>query len=395
MKNIKDKLEKSIEDIMYYDQSNAVESVEQTVFESILKHERDEFVSLQPENKGNGYYTRLAKSVNQYFRLQVPRDRLGLFKPVFLEAIKAQDAQMQDMAFKLYVKGLTTQDISEIFDEVYGKKLSPSSISSITKDFEKSRDGWLQKPLQEHYYCLYIDALYIPIRRDYVSKEAFYIILGLNQDLKREVLGVFNIPSESASGWNDTFIDLKKRGLKQALLVISDGLPGIKEVIHHHFPKAHVQQCLVHKIRDLLLHARSKDKSQISLDFKQTFILENPTISFKDIDQKLTDFLNKWGPIYPSFRKKLLSQDIHYYTAYLNFPHSIHRMIYTTNWIERLNKSIKRTTKIRNAFPSPNSALTLISAALMDIESSTYNFPVTAFLPAQPFFENLLAELIF
>lgn len=179
---------------------------------------------------------------------------------------------MLDLAFRLYTKGLTTQDIGQIFQDTYGKSISKSRISMITKEFEKDRDAWLNRSLESHYYFIYIDALFLPVRRADVSQEAYYVVLGLNRELKREILGVYNIPTESASGWNSVLTDLKHRGLQQVLMVISDGLTGLRSVIEHHFPKAKIQRCLVHKIRHLLFKIRSKDKAQFVVDFNRIFL---------------------------------------------------------------------------------------------------------------------------
>jgi transposase-like protein len=376
---------------VYYDQEKSIETVIKTVFETILNLEREEYLATEnnENNKGNGYYSRMARSINQYFQLKIPRDRLSLFKPVFLETIKQQDSQMQDLAFKLYTKGLTTRDIGEVFEDIYGKSLSPTSISNITKEFQEQREAWLQKPINDTYYFIYIDALYIPIRRDTVTKEAFYTVLGLRKDLRREVLGVYNIPTETLDGWHEVFCDLKNRGLKQTLLVIADGIKNLESVIKRELPEATLQKCLVHKIRNILLRARTKDKYPLSEDFKEVFELGNPDFTMEMGIKRLKLFIKKWGKIYPGLSAKFEPKNYENYFAYLNFPYPIHRMIYTTNWIERLNKSIRRTTDVRNSFPNPDSALNLICAYLMDYEKRVYSYPVTSFLPVKDTLDSM------
>ena len=205
-------------------------------------------------------------------------------------------------------------------------------------------------------------------------------------------MGVYNIPTESASGWDMALEDLQKRGLNDVLMIIADGLCGLKEVVKNRFPKAKMQTCLVHKIRSVLLRARSKDKAILTDDFHHVFELENPTYTEEEGKHRLTAFIQKWKRIYPTIQNKFNEVDSSHYFAYLRFPHQIHRMIYTTNWIKRLNKKIKRTTKIRNAFPTPNSALSLICATLMDFEASVYSYPVTAFKSVQPSLDGLFEK---
>lgn len=393
MNNIKETLEKSIEDILFYDPKNSIESVVKTVFETILKLERKEFLNTTDKpNKGNGYYERLARSINQYFTLKVPRDRLGLFKPIFLDAIRQQESQMQDLAFQMYVKGLTTRDIQNIFKDIFNKDMSPTSVSNITKEFQSVREVWLNKPVESEYLFVYIDALYTSIRRDSVTKEAIYIVIGLRTDLKREILGVYNIPTESAEGWKEVFKDLKNRGLKKILMIVADGLSNLKSAVNEELPGTKLQRCIVHKIRNILLKARSKDKQELADDFHDVFVLEDQNYTYEKGVKNLTKFIQKWQKIYPSIPQKFQKEDVENYFAYLNYPHHIHRMIYTTNWIERLNKGIRRTESIRNSFPNPDSAMNLICAYLMDFEKRVYKYPVSSFCKVKDTLESMLFD---
>jgi len=372
---------KVVNDMLHYDSNTAIEKIIQTVFETIMNLERDEFLqnNKNQSNKGNGYYERLVRAVNNYIKLKVPRDRLALFKPVFLEAIQKYDAQMQDLAFKMYTYGLTTRDTSRILGDVFGKEISASSISNITKEFEPIRKSWLNRPLEEEYFYIYVDAIWIATRRDTVQKEAYYVVIGLKKDFKRDIMGVYNIPTESASGWELVINDLKKRGLKKTLMVIADGITGLEGVIQRNLPGARLQKCLVHKNKSVMNMVRSSDKSKISKEFFEVFKLEDQNFKRKEGETKLKLFIQKWAVKYPSIRNKFKKEHYDCYFAYLNYPPKIHRMIYTTNWVERLNKTIRKTEKVRNSFPNPDSALNLICAMLMEFEKNVYNYPVTSF----------------
>jgi transposase-like protein len=388
-------LTKVVKDFLYYGKENAVEKIVQTVFETILYYEREDFLKTSKEkNKANGYYQRVAKSINKYFKLKVPRDRLSLFKPVFLEAIKSQESQMQDLAFSMYTKGLTTRDIQDIFKNIYQKKLSPSSVSNITKDFEQERKAWLNKEIENDYYFIYIDAIQSSVRRgNTVEKEAFYVVIGLRTDLKRDILGVYNIPQESLEGWREVIKDLKRRKLRKPLMVIADGIQYLEEVIKEELPGTKLQKCLFHKKKNILLKIRSSDKTEIVKDFNKVFVLEEKDYTIEKGKENLNWFLNKWKKSYPSIVQKFKEKEIEYYFTYLEFPHQIHRMIYTTNWIERLNKKIRRTEKIRNSFPNPESALNLICAILIEFEKKVYSYPVTSFKKVEDKLYSMLSLL--
>ncbi len=292
----------------------------------------------------------------------------------------------------LYTKGLTTYDIKHVFGEIYDKKISTSSISNITKEFTVQRKAWQNRPLEKEYYFIYIDALWIPVRRDTVKKEAFYIVIGLRKDLKRDILGVFNIPVESSEGWRDVLVDIKKRGVEKCLMFIADGLSGLKNVVNQEYPASKFQRCLVHKIRNLLVKLRTEDKKQLADDFRNVFQLENSKYTIDEGKNNLNKFLNKWSKKYPHIVRQFDEFELDNYFAYLKFPESIQRMIYTTNWIERLNKGVRRTQKVRNSFPNPESALNLIGAYLMDFEKRVYKYPVTSFIRVQDKLNYMLTK---
>jgi transposase-like protein len=353
----------------------------QTVLNTLMKSERAGFLSnSKDDNKANGYYPRMAQVLTDYFKIQVPRDRLGSFRPIFLDMINDEKRKLDELAFKLYTAGLSTRDISRIIQDTFGGKYSSSQISVITKRFEADKQKWMKKKLEKRYYILYIDALHISVRReDHVEKEAFYIVMGLKEDFTREILGVYNTPTESSAAWREHFQDIKDRGLEEVQLIIADELPGIENVTQEMFKGVRHQSCVVHKKRNIIKDIRPSDKPQIQLDLKEVFKVGNPWYSKKEAKTKVIWFLEKWKK-YPSLKRKLKKEKLDFYFAYLDFPYQIQSMIYTTNWIERLNKSIRKTTKNRNSMPSPESAITLVIATIIEKEKIRYlKYPINKF----------------
>lgn len=176
-------------------------------------------------------------------------------------------------------------------------------------------------------------------------------------------------------------------------MVIVDGLCGLSDVVKQQLLNTLFQRCLVHKIRNLLLKVQAKDKRALVDDFHEIFELEQSQYNLDNAMTRLDIFIEYWESKYPLIKKAFKDQDIENYFAYLNFPSTIHRMIYTTNWIERLNKEIRRTTKIRNSFPNPDSAMNLICACLMNFEQKTYKYPVTAFCKVKDVLDAKLDRL--
>ncbi len=386
-------LEKSIEDNLFYGKENAIEEIMKIVFETIMKLERSEFLkNSEVKNKANGFYSRVARSITDHFRLRIPRDRLGLFTPVFMESLKEFDEQMQDLALKMYVKGLSTRDISGILKDVFGKKYSASAISQLTKGFEEERVRWQSRKLDEEYYFIFVDALGINIRRDTVENEAFYIVLGLKKDLTREILGVYNFPTEREAGWLDVCNDIKSRGVKNVGMFIGDGFKGIQNAILKEFPNTKFQRCIVHKYRNAIKHIRVSDEKEFHEDFYNVFRRGEKDYTPKKAEENLHIFIEKWKKNYSSITQQFFKRDLSHYFEYLNMPYQVQKMVYTTNWIERLNKEIRRTTRVRNSFPNDASAMNLICMFLIDKEGKSYSRKVGAFNCAKKELDEILAK---
>lgn len=373
-----------MEDVFKYHKQDAVSIILKKVFELIMQAERKEYLKECRQegnyNKGNGYYERLIKSIKAHFKVKVPRDRNGNFKPLILEIVKDAQEEQISLFHELYKKGLTTRDISNIMKKIYNYKISAASISNITKSYQNSLRQWLSRKLDNNYYFIFIDALNVNVRRDSVQKEQFYIALGVKEDLSREVIGVYTLPRETATGWRGIMKDLKERGLQNTLCMISDELSGLSDVIREEFPETFHQLCLVHKLRNVKKIVRVKDWGKIKNDWDKIFkkdSLITEYISGKKIKRKyeradakkrLIEFIAKWSIKYPRISRVFEVNDLDLYLNYLNFPGPIQSMIYTTNWIENLNKIIRRTIKFRNSFPNVNSAMNLIGMYLQDYE---------------------------
>ena len=320
-------LEKSIEDSLFYGKETAIEEVMKIVFETIMKLERSEFLKdSEVKNKANGFYSRMARSITDHFRLRIPRDRLGLFTPIFMESLKEFDEQMQDLALKMYVKGLSTRDISGILKDVFGKKYSPAAISQLTKGFEEERIRWQSRKLDEEYYFVFVDALGINIRRNTVENEAFYIVLGLKKDLTREILGVYTFPTEREAGWDEAFEDLQSRGVKNIAMLIGDGFKGIQNAVLKKFPGIKFQRCIVHKYRNAVKHIRKSDEEEFHEDFYDVFKRGEKGYTVENAKENLQILITKWKKKYRAITQQFFKRDLLHYFEYLTMPYQIQKM---------------------------------------------------------------------
>jgi transposase-like protein len=362
-------------------EENGLNDVFKMTLEGLMSLERDEIVQNDPSNKGNGYRKVNSLGFGKGFRLSVPRDRLGVFRPYVLDLIREDESRIREACFELYSKGLTTKDVGSIIEKLYGKSYSESSISNITKGFCQQMETWRKRTLEANWAVIYIDCIFIKVRRDTVESEAFYVLLGLKDDYTREVIGVYNFPSESASNWTEVVKDVQARGVKKVNLFVSDGLTGIEDALKKAFPKTPLQTCIVHYMRSLSKHIRPKDKGEFCEDLKQVFDPNRNDDTVEKAKKRLIVMAEKWQKNYPTPAKKMKedAQNKHILFQYMNYDYRIRSMIYTTNWIERLNKSFRKTLKVRGSLPSIESALVLISKVAMDVNEETYKYKIANF----------------
>lgn len=371
------------------EQENGLTQVLEMTLNGLMHSERSAYLKQSTQNKGNGYRKAFAVGLGKQIELKIPRDRLGLFQPVVLALIRDQKQQLEDLSFELYGNGLTTSQIGSIMKKIYGRYYSKQAISNITSTFYNQMQMWRERSLDSTYLAVYIDAIHLKVRRGTVSSEAFYVLLGVKENYTREVIGIVNIPNESASGWQEVLQNIKQRGVEKIGLIISDNLTGLDKVIPLVYKNAAHQKCVVHLKRNILNKVASKHKEEVSDDLKDVFDLDLTNDTVAKAFKRLDIFAKKWCKKYKHIGNLTNNEMNELYFTYTNYHPKIRRMIYTTNWIERLNKEFKRTFKIRNSMPNIESALTLLSKVAMDKEDGYMKYPIYKFK-----FDEKLNELI-
>lgn len=333
--------------------------------QALMKAERSEH-NEEANDLSNGYRTRKAFGDKQMIELQVPRTRNGNFYPVILSLLKNQEREARTIAFQLYKSGLTTGQVGEVFGELYGQSYSTSQVSRMFDSAREEVCQWLARPLEDYYPIIYIDATFIPTRRvDSVSKEAYYTLLGVRKDRTREVLGVFNFPTEGSRQWEAILSQIKERGVKQVGLFVSDALTGVEDAIWKCFSDAQVQLCTVHLGRAFLKEVKPKHKKELSDDFKDVFRNDDRNDTKEKAMARFERLCLKWKKYYPYFERRRNNQRNALYFTYIGYDYRIRAMIYTTNWVERLNRDFKRTTRMRGALPNPEATILLLAGVAM------------------------------
>ncbi|MFO0454155.1 MAG: IS256 family transposase [Pseudomonadota bacterium] len=356
---------------------NGYQQLLQLSLESIMRAERNEF-NAEHSDSSNGYRFSSVLGHGGKLELAIPRSRHHNFYPMILALIKDQNEESKNLAYELYSSGLTTLQIGSLFDKIYGHHYSKSSISNMMLEAKADMNAWLTRDLEKRYPIIYIDATYWHTRRiDEVSSEAYYTILAVKEDRTREVLSIVNHPNEGANNWKEAFEALKQRGLETINLFVCDGLQGIENIIAEVFPMAVTQLCTVHLTRNILAKVKPTDKQEIANQMKEVLNPTNPKDTINDGYDRFIKFINKWIKKYPSF-KTYLAPRYKLYFNYLNYHVEIRRMIYTTNWIERLNRNYKRTLRMRSAMPNPESVVFLLASVAS--RRSEYSKPIYQFI---------------
>lgn len=356
---------------------NGYQQLLQLSLESIMRAERNEF-NAEHSDSSNGYRFSSVLGHGGKLELAIPRSRHHNFYPMILALIKDQNEESKNLAYELYSSGLTTLQIGSLFDKIYGHHYSKSSISNMMLEAKADMNAWLTRDLEKRYPIIYIDATYWHTRRiDEVSSEAYYTILAVKEDRTREVLSIVNHPNEGANNWKEAFEALKQRGLETINLFVCDGLQGIENIIAEVFPMAVTQLCTVHLTRNILAKVKPTDKQEIANQMKEVLNPTNPKDTINDGYDRFIKFINKWIKKYPNF-KTYLAPRYKLYFNYLNYHVEIRRMIYTTNWIERLNRNYKRTLRMRSAMPNPESVVFLLASVAS--RRSEYSKPIYQFI---------------
>lgn len=317
------------------------------------------------KNRKNGYTSKTMKTEHGAFKLETPRDRNGSFEP---QVVKKNQTYLSDEIEKkmlsLFSLGSSYSQITEHIEDIYGVHFSKPAITAVTDKLIPMLEEWKKRPLEAIYPFIYLDAIHYKVREEghYISK-AFYTVLGINLEGKKEILGLYLNESEGAKFWLQVLTDLQNRGVKDILIASVDGLKGFPEAINAVFPDTEVQLCIVHQIRNSLKYVASKNQKQFASELKtvyQAFTKEEAELALDKMEEK-------WGKKYPivfeSWRNKWDNL-----SNYFKYPEDIRRIIYTTNIIESVHRQFRTLTKTKGAFPNDNSLLKLLYAGILNAE---------------------------
>lgn len=321
-----------------------------------LGHNKYEYSKENKENYRNGSSKKKVKSNLGELEIEIPRDRKGDFEPRIVPKYSRDISNIEQQIINLYGMGTSTREISNYIEEIYGFGVSAEMVSNITDKIIPEMEEWKTRRLEEIYPFVYIDAIHFNVKENgVVGKKAAYVAMGISTNGIKEVLGIYIGENETSKFWMTVFNNLKNRGLKDIIILSSDGLTGIKEAIQVAFPKTEHQTCIVHLTRNTLKYVSHRDKAQFAQDLKAIY-----TASDEDIGKKLMyEVAEKWKIKYPTAMDRW-EENWGIISPFFKFSQKIRKMIYTTNSIESLNSCYRRLNKARNVYPSKDSLMKVL-----------------------------------
>lgn len=338
-------------------------------------------------NSRNGKTKKTVKTGNGNVEIAVPRDREGEFTPLLIGKRQSRLAGLDDNILSLYSKGMTVRDIQEHLQELYGAEISRDLISTITDAVLEDVKAWRSRPLDDVYPIVFIDGFVAKCRLEgRVENRTVYVIFGINMEGQKDVLGLYLGAAEGAKFWLSVLTEIKNRGLKDIFILCADGLKGLPEAVEATFPQATFQTCIVHMVRNSLNYVPYAEKKEVAVDLKKIYHADTVSLAEEALDEFEIKWGDKYGAIVKSWR-----QNWEKIIPFLSFPKEIRKVIYTTNIIESLNRTLRKSVKNRGHFSTEDSLMKVLYLAIKGI-SKKWTMPIRDWKQALNQFSILFSE---
>ena len=345
--------------------------------QSMMEAEMDNHLGYEPyertssSNARNGRKSKTIRSKYGEMDIQVPQDRESSFEPKVVQKRQKDISQIDDKIIAMYAKGLSTRQISEQIEDIYGFDVSEGMISDVTNKLLPEIEDWQHRPLSRVYPVVFIDAVHFSVRDNNVIKKlAAYVILGINEDGMKEVISLQIGQNESSKYWLGVLNELKNRGVQDILILCADGLTGMKEAVNAAFPETEYQRCIVHQVRNTLKYVADKDKRKFASDLKTIYQAPSESIAH----ERMLEVTEIWNEHYPNAMKSwTVNWDV--ISPIFKFSADVRKVIYTTNAIESLNSTYRRLNRGRSVFPSDTALLKALYLATFEA-TKKWNLPI-------------------
>jgi len=360
------------------DVEEGLKSIFGPIFESMLQgemnyhlgYENNDHNPKDTSNRRNGYTKKTLKSSAGEIPIKAPRDRDGSFEPEIVPKRQTNISGIEDKVIAMYGKGLSQRDIQDIIKDIYGFEISAEKISLITDSVVEEMVKWQERPLKSFYTFMFVDCLYVSIRTEYdTKKHAVYVILAYDLDGHKDILGLWISETENKSHWLKIFDELKCRGVEDVGFISMDGLPGLEDGAKAIFPKAVVQRCIVHLVRNSIKYIPSKHYKEFTANLKLIYKAPNKKVALLEFEK----FKEHWHE-YPGAIKIWESNWSHVEQLY-NYTDAIRKVMYTTNAIESVNSSFRKVTK-KGAFPDDTAVYKVLYLRVLELYDKWCERPI-------------------
>ena len=340
-----------------------IQTMLETEIEEDLGYSKYDYEEKKTENSRNGYTPKTVRSEYGEIDLNIPRDRNNEYEPQIIPKYQREITGIEGQIIALYAKGMSNRDIEDHLKGLYGIDVSPTMISKITDKILPEIREWQTRQLEDTYPIVFMDAIHYSVRQDaVVIKKAVYVLIGINLQGEKEVLGFWIGENESSKFWLNILNEVGTRGVKDILIISVDNLKGFSEAIQTKFPKSEIQKCIVHQIRNSIKYVSSKDMKEFTKDLKTIY----KAISLEQAETNLLQFEEKWGKKYQAAVKSW-RDNWEELTTYFKYPGEVRKLIYTTNAIENFNRQLRKYTKTKSSYPTDDSLMKSIYLSMKEI----------------------------
>lgn len=328
-----------------------------------LGYEKHDDQNKQTDNRRNGHSKKTVRSEYGEVMLDIPRDREGEFEPLIVKKHQKNVTGIEDQILALYAKGVSTRDIQDHLQRLYGIDVSPVFISNVTNKIMPLIKEWQNRPLQSIYAVVFMDAIHFKVKQDgQIINKAAYMSIGIDLDGQKDVLGIWIGENESAKFWLSVLNELRNRGAQDILIICVDNLTGFSEAISACYPEAEIQKCIVHQIRNSIRYVSYKDVKKITAALKPIYTAPSEA----GAQEELVQFEAAWGEKYPLIVRSW-RQNWPEISTFFKYPPEIRKIIYTTNIIESYHRQLRKVTKGKGVFPTDEALLKMLYLATQDV----------------------------
>ncbi|WP_127576063.1 IS256 family transposase [Paenibacillus barengoltzii] len=328
-----------------------------------LGYEKHEVKAKMTPNSRNGKSKKTVVSEYGEQEIMVPRDRMGEFEPIVVQKHQKNVTGIEDQIIALYAKGVSTREIQDHLQNLYGIEVSPTLISNVTNKIVPLIKEWQNRPLQGVYAVVYMDAIHFKVKQDgAIVNKAAYMVIGIDLDGNKDVLGMWIGENESSKFWLSVLNDLRNRGVQDILIICVDNLSGFSEAIAACYPKTEIQKCIIHQIRNSTRYVSYKDLKKVTADLKPIYKAATEEGALLEMDR----FEEVWGAKYPLIVRSWRN-NWEELSTFFKYPPEIRKLIYTTNMIESYHRQLRKVTKGKSIFPTDEALLKMLYLATMDV----------------------------